>query len=165
MVYRVGVRGHEKFLTGEIAIRSVFKQKLKEILQEHETDRGYVDVEVYTGMDLGFEETVCFGCLELGVPYVGVLSCDGREKDWSMTTAIRNNVLLSKAARVEVIIPGSYRSWKLYEKDQWLVEMSQEMIVYWDGDSRGEIGTCIDMVKAKNIPFFNTFIARPRQST
>jgi len=153
MAYKVGVTGHRKLLMKEEIVRIVIKDKLREILQTHKEE----GIEVNTGMALGFDQTVCDACLDLGVPYVAVVPCDGQDSLWSPPQRQRYEVLLSKAARVVNVNPGPYEPWKMHARNGWIVGNSQEMVVHWDGFYQGGTGSCMKLVKAEKLPFFNTF--------
>lgn len=153
MAYQIGVTGHRKLLNKASDVKNLVKNKFLEILKIHRAE----GVEVNTGMALGFDQTVCDACLDLGVPYVAVVPCDDQDSLWSIPQRQRYEVLLSKAIRVVTVNPGPYEPWKMHARNGWIVTNSQEMVVHWDGFYQGGTGSCMKIVMAKKLPFFNTF--------
>jgi uncharacterized phage-like protein YoqJ len=153
--YRIGVTGHRRLLARDLV---VFKatSSLFQALAEEKVGVGNLSLEVNTGMALGFDQLVCDVCLELGIPYVAVVPCDGQDSLWNPAQKERYSMLLGKASRVVQVNPGPYEAWKMHARNGWIVNNSDEMIVHWDGFYQGGTGGCMKLVKSKKLPFKNT---------
>jgi uncharacterized phage-like protein YoqJ len=150
-VHRVGVTGHRKLLKKQAEVFLETKTALQEIVAQNQ------GVEVNTGMALGFDQLVCEVCLDLEIPYVAVVPCDGQDVLWPEAQRQRYAYLLSKASRVVQVSPGPYEAWKMHARNGWIVNNSDEMVVHWDGFYQGGTGGCMKIVKSKNLPWKNTF--------
>ncbi len=155
IIHRVGVTGHRKLLRKQTEVFRDTKATLQEIVQTQVAQNR--TVEVNTGMALGFDQLVCDVCLELSIPYVAVVPCDGQDALWPEAQRLRYAELLSKASRIVQVSPGSYEAWKMHARNGWIVNNSDEMVVHWDGFYQGGTGGCMKLVKSKNLSWKNTF--------
>lgn len=89
---------------------------------------------VITGMALGVEQWGAEIAVELGIPFIAALPFDGCEGKWPPPSQAKFRNTLSQAYRVHTVSPGSYESWKLAEKNKWVVENSDRILSIWDGD-------------------------------
>jgi uncharacterized phage-like protein YoqJ len=155
MIYRVGVTGHRKLLRNQSDVIKTTKEVFRLICQKYRAID--VGMEVNTGMALGFDQLVCDVCLELDIPYVAVVPCDGQDSVWSRPQRQRYEVLLTKASRIVQVTPGPYEPWKMHARNGWIVNNSDEMVVHWDGFYEGGTGGCMKLVRSKKLPWTNTF--------
>lgn len=154
MIHRVGVTGHRKLLGKQPEVFSR-TQKILRTIQEQYQALG-VQVELNTGMALGFDQLVCDVCLELEIPYVAVVPCDGQDALWPVAQKDRYARLLSQATRTVQVTPGPYEAWKMHARNGWIVNNSDQMVVHWDGFYQGGTGNCMKLVKSKKLFFQNT---------
>lgn len=154
MNYRVGVTGHRKLLAKPAQVSMQFKEILRRTIQDQK-DVGR-DVEVNTGMALGFDQLVCDCCLELSIPYIAAVPCDNQEAVWPVAQKQRYIWLLQQSSRIVQVNPGPYEPWKMHARNGWIVNNSDEMIVHWDGFYQGGTGGCMKLVKSKKLPWKNT---------
>lgn len=150
VAYRVSCTGHRKFLRKEAVILEYTKTRLQELTA------GKTNVEVNTGMALGFDQLVCEACLSLGIPYVAVVPCDEQDALWTPSQRERYKDLLAGAARVVEVNPGPYEAWKMHARNKWLVDHADVMMVHWDGLFQGGTGACMKLVVAKKLQWHNT---------
>ena len=150
LIYRVGVTGHRTLLKKRAEIMAKTLDFLTEIQAGHEK------LEANTGMALGFDQVVCDACIELGIPYVAVVPCDGQDALWNPQQRDRYAILMSRASRVVQVTPGPYAAWKMFARNGWIVNNSDEMIVHWDGYYQGGTGGCMKLVRSKRLPYKNT---------
>lgn len=152
MTYKIGITGHRKLLNKKEEVLESVKTKLRELLETRP------DLEVYSGMALGFDQMACEAALSLGVPFVAIVPCDGQDSLWSDSQKARYQELLALASNVVVVSPGPYQAWKMHARNGWIVKNSDELIIHWDGYLQGGTGSCMKMAKAKPLPWFNTYI-------
>ena len=89
---------------------------------------------VITGMALGVEQWGAEIAIEMGIPFLAAIPFDGFEGKWPAPSQMKYRNTLSKSFRTQVVSPGGYESWKLAEKNKWVVENSDQILSIWDGD-------------------------------
>ena len=155
MIHSVGVTGHRRLLENSSDVLKNTKDVFRLIVQKYKAID--IGVEVNTGMALGFDQLVCDVCLELDIPYIAAIPCDGQDSVWSKPQRQRYEALLTKASRVVQVTPGPYEPWKMHARNGWIVSNSDEMVVHWDGFYQGGTGGCMKLVRSKKLPWINTF--------
>ena len=98
--------------------------------------------EVISGMALGVDQWADQEAVDLGIPFVAALPCDHPEAPWPLPSQERYRALLAKAARVHVVRPGPYHSWKMDRRNEWMVDNCDLLLAVWDG-SRGGTANCV----------------------
>ena len=152
--YRVGVTGHRKLTGKKERVIQTTRKILEQIVQDQKSIGR--EVEVNTGMALGFDQLVCAVCIDLNIPYVAVVPCEGQDVLWPQAQRDIYNLFLSKASRVVVVNPGPYEPWKMHARNGWIVNNSDQMVVHWDGFYQGGTGGCMKLVKSKKLQWQNT---------
>lgn len=160
--YRVGVTGHRKLIGKKEQVFEATKNLLWQIAQDQRfVERG---VEVNTGMALGFDQLVCVACIDLSIPYVAVVPCDGQDALWPEAQRQLYAELLSSASRVVQVTPGPYEPWKMHARNGWIVNNSDQMVVHWDGIWKGGTASCMKLVNSKKLAWVNTVVPRQEPS-
>lgn len=117
--------------------------KTKEFLLQEKPDT------VITGMALGYDQLVAKICIELAIPFVAAVPFIGQELLWSKDFQQDYQQMLSHAAKVEIVSPGTYASWKMQVRNQWICDHSDLMIAAFTGFPGGT-KNCIDYAKSIN---------------
>jgi uncharacterized phage-like protein YoqJ len=77
-------------------------------------------------------------CVELGIPFVAALPCDGWGDQWtSITARERHRALLHKAKEIHVVSPGPYKPWKMQRRNEWMVDHCTRLLAVFDGSPGG----------------------------
>lgn len=97
----------------------------------------YWPVYAISGMALGFDTWAAETCVELGIPFIAALPCDGMEQPWPMPSQERFRALLLKAKEIHVVSPGPYRPWKMQKRNEWMVDRCNRVIAAFDGSPGG----------------------------
>jgi uncharacterized phage-like protein YoqJ len=87
---------------------------------------------VITGMALGWDTLVAATCVHLGIPFIAAVPFEGQEKRWTPQQQQVYRNLLELAAQVEIVSPGRYETWKLFKRNEWIVEQSDVLVGYVD---------------------------------
>lgn len=90
-----------------------------------------------TGMALGVDQWAAQEALELGIPFIAALPCDGMESQWPLPSQERFQVLLEKARQIVVVSPGPYKPWKMQRRNEWVVDNCGLLFSVHDGSPGG----------------------------
>ena len=102
--YRKVRRGVKKRVArhmGQCGCRTLGRVALR-----HELARNW-PLYAISGMALGFDTWAAETCVELGIPFVAALPCDGMDAVWPLPSQERFRGLLSKAQEIHVVSPVS----------------------------------------------------------
>jgi uncharacterized phage-like protein YoqJ len=103
----------------------------------------YAPSEFISGMALGWDTACALACLSLGIPLVAAVPFEGQESKWPEDSQRVYRWILSRAARVEIVCPGAYGSYKMQARNQWMVDRCDKILALWDG-SNGGTANCIN---------------------
>ncbi len=92
---------------------------------------------VIVGMAQGVDQWAAEVCLELGIPFVAALPCDGMDAVWPPAVRDRFHALLNKAKEIHVVSPGPYKPWKMQRRNEWMVDHCTRLLAVFDGSSGG----------------------------
>lgn len=90
-----------------------------------------------TGMALGVDTWAAQEALELGIPFIAALPCDGMELTWPLPSQERFRGLLTKAQKAVVVSPGPFKPWKMQKRNEWVVDNCELLLAVHDGSSGG----------------------------
>jgi len=113
--------------------------------------------KVITGMALGWDQAVAIACLDLGIPFHAAVPFDGQDAVWPHHSRQLYHSLLSKAAEVTVVSPGPYAAWKLYRRNEWMIDHSDLVLALWDGSPDGGTAACVRYAQSKGKSVFNVW--------
>ena len=140
----IGVSGHRALIYNETLYKLVY-DKFSSMMQEIKPEK------VITGAALGFDQLVAEVCIELNIPFIAAVPFLGQENQWNNAQKDKYNILLSKAAEIKIVSEGSFSKEKFQIRNKWIVDNSDNMIVYFTGQSGGT-KNCIDYAKSINKP-------------
>ena len=113
--------------------------------------------EVITGMALGWDQAVALACIELGIPFIAAVPCDGQERLWPAASQELYKSILERAAKVVVVSPGEYAPWKMYKRNEWMVDNSDQVLALWDGSPDGGTAACVRYAQSKGKGVLNVW--------
>lgn len=99
--------------------------------------------QVISGMALGVDQWAAEVCIKLGIPFLAAIPFRGQELYWPPESRKKYFELLDKAASVEFVNPGSYASWKMQSRNEWMVNHCDVLIAVFDG-TPGGTKNCFD---------------------
>lgn len=158
-VFSVGVTGHRQLEHPLETVKTILRSTLGEMKKAHSGPDS--KLQVITGMALGFDMLVAEVCLDLGIPYNAAIPCDGQEVRWSPDQRKRYRGLIEKAQETLVVSPGPYEARKMAVRNQWIVDCSNVIVTYWNGESSSGTGMTVGMARRKNLPVMNLHNAAP----
>lgn len=122
----------------------IIKAAIKEKLFQAEADA------VITGMALGFDMLVAEVCIENNIPFVAAIPCRGQTRLWPKNEVERYRKLIEKSYKHTIVSPGEFQTWKLFERNKWIVNRADIVIAYWDGAPKGGTHHCYKYAQEKN---------------
>jgi len=143
----IGVTGHRKLDHDKDVVKEVIREKL----HQYEADA------VVTGMALGFDMLVAEVCLEETIPFVAAIPCKDQTKLWPPHEKIRWTELMKKAWKYKIVSPGPFETWKLFERNRWIVDRSNIMLSYWNGVPKGGTAATVKETKKSKRPHENLY--------
>jgi len=105
-----------------------------------------------SGMALGLDTIAAEICIELKIPFIAAVPFLGQEVLWSKEDKEKYRDLLDQAEDVVIVSPGAYSAWKLHKRNEYIVDNSDQMLVYYDGRSGGGTKSFINYCTKKNKP-------------
>lgn len=106
---------------------------------------------IMTGMALGTDQWSAEVAIQCGIPFIAVVPFLGQDHIWPTEARNHYHSLLEEAQSVYIVTSGSYASWKLQKRNEYMVDNSQLGIAVWDG-STGGTANCVNYALSKNIP-------------
>lgn len=145
--------GHRPNKLGGYGLRPFLR--LVQILKKWLADHPEVD-EVIIGMALGFDQALAQACVELNIPFTAAVPFEGQEKLWRYEDKQRYFDLLNKAKRVIYVGSPGYSAKKMHNRNQWMIDNSDEVLTMYDG-SPGGTGACIRYAETKAKKIHNIY--------
>jgi len=93
--------------------------------------------KIISGMALGVDTAACWAAIELNIPFVAAVPCDGQDSMWPEDTKRIYRHLLSLAEKVVIVSPGSYAPDKMHTRDRWMIDNSDCLLAVWNGVEKG----------------------------
>lgn len=122
----LGVTGHRK-----IYLNDRKKIQLARIILDLAPEK------VITGMALGFDIDVAHVCVNYNIPFIAAIPCDNQSARWSENQKWVYRELLKKALDVTQVCAGDYAAWKMFKRDEWIVNNSDKLLAFYDGRENG----------------------------
>ena len=74
---------------------------------------------------------MAMAAIELGIPLIAALPFEGQENVWPDKAQTFYRALLYRATEVKVVSSGRFDPKKFYERDQWAIDNSEGVFVFW----------------------------------
>lgn len=131
----LGITGHRPPLVGGYEIPNPIYEKVYRALQEkfHEL----CPHKIISGMALGSDQYAAWAAMELNIPFIAAVPCDGQDSKWPEESRLKFKTLLDAAAEIVVVSPGPYSPEKMHVRDRWIVDHSDALCAVWTGIKQG----------------------------
>lgn len=123
--------GHHKLNPLRAWVRAQTRTKLLELRPIH----------VISGMALGFDQDLADVCVDMGIPFIAAVPCEGQDSQWPPEARHHYQKLLKLAYEVVMVTPGPYERWKMQARNEWMVDHCSDLIACFDGSQGGTAGT------------------------
>jgi len=130
-------------------------QQTEKILKEMKPEK------CYCGMVQGYDLYAANVCTKLNIPFIAAIPFLGQEKMWPEKSQKTYHSFLLKAESVVIVSEGSYSSYKMQLRNQYMVDNCDLLLACHDG-STGGTANCINYAKSIGRSIFKI---DPRQAT
>lgn len=93
--------------------------------------------KIISGMAQGTDQWAAQIAIDLNIPFLAALPCDGMDKAWPDYAKDVFQNLLGQAERTIVVSPGPYMAWKMHERDRYIVDSCDMLLAVYDGRKEG----------------------------
>lgn len=101
-----------------------------------------------TGFALGFDQLVAKVCIEIGLPFTAAIPYAKQAEKWSAAQQQEYLELLEKATDIVIVSEGEYAVWKLFKRNDWIVNNSDMIVAYAMMPDGGAASCCVAAAKA-----------------
>ena len=139
--------GHRPEKTGGYSdvSRKILYEVAKNALIESKPEK------IISGMALGWDQALAEAAIDLGIPFIAAIPFVNHGNNWPSKSRMHNADLLAKASRCEYICQAF--SMESYQKrNEWMVDQSDGLIAFWNGDRTGGTWNCLEYAKKVNKP-------------
>ena len=104
---------------------------------------------IITGMALGVDTIFAELAIKNNIPIQAALPFRGQQSKWSQQAQEKYfEILQHPMTRFTYVCEPGYAVWKMYKRNQWIVENCDILIAVWDGSSGGT-SICIEWARKK----------------
>ena len=114
---------------------------------------------VISGLAQGWDQAIAEASIDLGFPLWVAIPFEGQESKWPEDAQERYNRIRGKAAKVTIVCPGDYASWKFIARDKWMVESSDLVLALFDGNPKSGTGATVAYAQLTGKPVKNVWDA------
>lgn len=107
--------------------------------------------EAYVGMAMGVDTWAAEECIRADIPYVASIPFEGFDKAWPAASRNHLQWLLLRAKEIVIVSTGTYRPYFYQQRNQFMVDNSQQLIAVWNG-TKGGTWNCINYARRKQVP-------------
>lgn len=133
----VGVTGHRPSMLGGYG-----REARERLVRFARTELPHFEpTRIITGMALGWDQAVAEAAIELGMPFTAALAFDGQDSVWRPKDRERFQWLCDRAADVVVVTPGTFASWKLQRRNEYIMDNCDVGVALWCGLAGGTMNT------------------------
>tara|TARA_Y100000310_G_scaffold122960_1_gene121714 strand:+ start:530 stop:1006 length:477 start_codon:yes stop_codon:yes gene_type:complete len=109
---------------------------------------------VISGMALGWDQALAEAAVNRNIKFTAAIPFEGQENKWYPSSVVNYNKLLGLADRIYIVSEGGYSVYKLFLRNEWMVNNADRVVALWNGTSGGTTGT-ISYAKQVGIPIDN----------
>jgi uncharacterized phage-like protein YoqJ len=112
---------------------------------------------VNSGLALGWDQACAEAARDLDIPYNALIPHEGQESTWPRGAQKRYHTLIEHAAKVILVCPGMYGSEKMSQRNQLVVDLSDHLLVLWDGQDRSGTHDTVQRAIRAQKPYVNVW--------
>lgn len=114
------------------------------------------DLQIISGMALGWDQAWLTAALELGVPAHAAVPFAGQESAWPSQSQATYRGLIARCTSVTVVSEGEYSAAKMQIRNEWMVDRSLCVIALWDG-TNGGTANCVRYAQKRSVLVHNCY--------
>lgn len=121
--------GHHRLNPLRAWVKNQARAKLQELRPIH----------VISGLALGFDQDLADVCVEMGIPFIAAIPCEGQDSQWPSEARAHYQKLLKLAYEIVLVTDGPYERWKMQARNEWMVDHCSDLIACFDGLEGGTV--------------------------
>lgn len=98
-------------------------------------------IHVISGLALGFDQDLADVCVDMGIPFIAAIPCEGQDSQWPLEARAHYQKLLKLAYEVVLVNDGPYERWKMQARNEWMVDHCSDLLACFDGSQGGTANT------------------------
>lgn len=110
-----------------IALCSIAKKYLLQLKPE----------KCISGMAQGWDIWMANLCINMKIPLIAAVPCQGQEKMWPEKSQKIYRRLLEKSTEVVMVHDGPYSAKTMLDRDEWMVDRADKVLALYNGDTFG----------------------------
>lgn len=111
---------------------------------------------VIVGMALGWDTSVGWAAVSLGIPVHAAIPFPGQESRWPAQSQRNYRSLLACCASVAEVSPGPYSAQLMQIRNGWMVDQCPAVLALWEGSAAGT-GNCVRYATERRVPIINVW--------
>lgn len=111
---------------------------------------------VISGMALGWDTAIALAAIRLNLPLICAVPFDGQDGIWPEEDRIRYRHILTHG-KVKIVSEGGYAPWKMFRRNEWMVQKADRLVALWDGSTGGTAG-CVKYALSQGKPVENLWL-------
>jgi len=113
--------------------------------------------QVISGMALGWDQAIAEAALDLDLPLLAAIPCDGQDSTWPFMSRRRYRELLGRpGVESHVVCPGSYKPYKMQVRNEWMVRQADLLLALFDGTAGGT-ANCVAYAQTQGVKIVNVW--------
>jgi uncharacterized phage-like protein YoqJ len=122
--------GNEYALRGPIS--TYIKREMMKVIKAEKPKT------MISGMALGVDTIFALLALELEIPLMAAIPCQGQDRMWRQESKdLYKSILDNPLTTVHFVDDGPYTAYKMILRDQWMVNKCDKLLAVWNGDTHG----------------------------
>lgn len=110
--------------------------------------------KIITGMALGWDLAWAQAGLLLKIPVIAAIPFKGQEGKWPQSSQDYYNNILDQCSEVVEVNPPGYQIWKMFKRNEYMVDNSDVVVALWDG-SKGGTYSCVSYAEKQKKKIIN----------
>ena len=103
-------------------------------------------------MALGYDQLFAEVAIELNIPILAAVPFLGQEKIWPKKSQDRyNKILNNKLVIQHVVFEGGFASWKLLDRNKYMVNRCNLVLACYNGDLTGGTAHCFNYANNNDV--------------
>ena len=117
-------------------------RKVHDLLKELKPEK------TISGMALGVDQLCACASIDLGIPVIAAIPCDGQESIWPQNSQDHYHWILAQTDEQVVVSPGPYSVDKMMKRNAYMVDRCDTLIAVFDG-TKGGTSNCVRYAEKK----------------
>lgn len=109
---------------------------------------------IISGMALGWDLGLAEAAIGLGIPLIAAVPFVGQERRWPRESRELYHNLLNEATGAHIVTDGPYAVWKMFKRNQYMVDNSDMVFAFWNGDETGGTANTVKYAKKRDKPIY-----------